>query len=118
MRIASRADSLKPNKAGGRPPKIDETAHKLLEEDVKERPAATVPDRRRLLESLMGQPLSDSTVRRLLKPGLQPKKRSVGALERDQWLRAAWPAMIAEKLDARRLVFVDEMGTNTGLSPL
>jgi transposase len=26
--------------------------------------------------------------------------------------------MIAEKLDARRLVFVDEMGTNTALSPL
>ena len=25
---------------------------------------------------------------------------------------------IAEKLDARRLVFVDEMGTNTALSPL
>ncbi len=26
--------------------------------------------------------------------------------------------MIAEKLDAQRLVFVDEMGTNTSLSPL
>jgi hypothetical protein len=31
---------------------------------------------------------------------------------------AAWQAMIAEKLDAQRLVFVDEMGTNTTLSPL
>jgi hypothetical protein len=26
--------------------------------------------------------------------------------------------MVAQKLDARRLVFVDEMGTNTSLSPL
>ena len=26
--------------------------------------------------------------------------------------------MVAEKIDARRLVFVDEMGTNTSLSPL
>jgi transposase len=42
----------------------------------------------------------------------------VGALERDEWLRAAWQAMIAEKLDTRQLVFVDEMGTNTALSPL
>jgi transposase len=42
----------------------------------------------------------------------------VGALERDEWARVAWQAMIAEKLDARQLVFVDEMGTNTALSPL
>jgi transposase len=42
----------------------------------------------------------------------------VGALERDEWLRAAWQTMLAEKLDARQLVFVDEMGTNTALSPL
>src|SRR5215211_363812 len=34
-----------------RPPKIDQNAHKLLEEDVEERPAATVAERRRFLES-------------------------------------------------------------------
>ena len=42
----------------------------------------------------------------------------MGASERDEWLRAAWKAMIANKLDARRLVFVDEMGTNTSLAPI
>ena len=42
----------------------------------------------------------------------------MGALERDEWLRATWRALTAEKLDARRLVVVDEMGTNTALSPL
>jgi transposase len=42
----------------------------------------------------------------------------VGALERDEWLRAAWKVMVAGTLDARSLVFVDEMGTNTSLSPL
>jgi transposase len=41
----------------------------------------------------------------------------VGALERDEWLRVAWRVMIAEKLDARRLVFVDEMVANISLSP-
>jgi transposase len=40
----------------------------------------------------------------------------VGALERDEFLRAAWKVMVAQSLDARRLVFVDEMGTNTSLS--
>jgi hypothetical protein len=42
----------------------------------------------------------------------------VGALERDEWLRAAWKVMISGTLDCRSLVFVDEMGTNTSLSPL
>ena len=39
-------------------------------------------------------------------------------MERDEWLRAACRVTVAEEIDARRLVFVDEMGTNTSLSPL
>jgi len=39
-------------------------------------------------------------------------------MERDEFLRAAWKMMVAQSLDARRLVFVDEMGTNISLSPL
>ena len=66
-RIARQGGSLTPKKGTGRPPKIDETAKKLLEEDIKERPAATVAERRRFLEHLTGKPLSNSTVRRLLK---------------------------------------------------
>jgi transposase len=42
----------------------------------------------------------------------------VGALERDEWLRVAWRVTLAAKLDPKRLVFVDEMGTNTSLSAL
>ena len=68
-RIADRGSSLRPRKGGGRPPKTDQTTKKLLEEDVEERPtAATVSDRRRLLQSVTGKKvLSDSTVGRLLK---------------------------------------------------
>src|ERR687889_1145029 len=66
-RIASRGESLKPRKGGGRPPKTDEATQKLLEEDVKERPAAAVSERRRFLEHTTGKVLSDSTVLRLLK---------------------------------------------------
>ena len=39
-------------------------------------------------------------------------------MERDEWLRAAWQVMVAEKVEAGRPVFVDEMGTNTSLSSL
>lgn len=49
---------------------------------------------------------------------MEPKKRSLGADERDEFLRAAWRRLICEEIDAGRLVFVDEMGSNTALSSL
>jgi transposase len=49
---------------------------------------------------------------------VEPKKRSRGASERDEWLRAAWRVLLALVLDARRLVFVDEMGSNIALASL
>jgi transposase len=49
---------------------------------------------------------------------MEPKKRSLGAGERDEFLRAAWRAVVAGQIAAERLVFVDEMGTNVSLSPL
>ncbi len=66
-RIADRGASLQPRKGGGRPPKANETMKKLLEEDVKARPAATVRDRRLFLQSVTGDSLSVSTIKRLLK---------------------------------------------------
>jgi transposase len=42
----------------------------------------------------------------------------VRASERDEWLRVAWQVMVAAQVDPERLVFVDEMGTNTSLSPI
>lgn len=67
MRIIQRGESLVPRKGGGRPPKANETIRKLLEEDVKERPAATLSARSSFLEHATGKALSGSTVRRLLK---------------------------------------------------
>jgi transposase len=46
---------------------VDQTTQKLLEEDVQERPAATVSERRHFLEQLTGKSLGDSTIRRVLK---------------------------------------------------
>ncbi len=54
--------------AGGRPPKADGATRKLYsKEDVEKRPAATVAERRRFLENLTGNSLSEPTLRRLLK---------------------------------------------------
>ncbi len=66
-RSARRGEPLTPKKSPGWPRKADEKARALLEEDVKERPAATIGQRRRFLEHITGTTLSDSTVRRLMK---------------------------------------------------
>src|SRR5215204_6185823 len=66
-RIADRGASLAPSKGGGRPPKADRTTERLLEADIRERPAATISERCRFLWSATGKSLSLSTVKRLLK---------------------------------------------------
>lgn len=49
---------------------------------------------------------------------MEPKKRSVGASERDEFVRAAWRSLVAREIHAEQLVFVDEMGANISLAPL
>jgi hypothetical protein len=49
---------------------------------------------------------------------MDPKKRRVGASEREEFLRAAWRATIAGTTEAERFVFVDECSTNISLRPL
>ena len=66
-RLASQGESLTPRKGGGRPPIADETTRKLLEEDIRTRPAATIKERGHLLESVAGKSLSEPTLRRLMK---------------------------------------------------
>jgi hypothetical protein len=52
--------------------------------------------------------LSDSTIRRLLKRlGFSQKTDCGGALERDEWLRAAWRVLVLRKMDSKRLVFLE-----------
>jgi len=66
-KTAREGGSLRPKKSPGRPPKADERARRrLLEVDLKERPAATLSERREYLGSVAGLRVSESTVCRLL----------------------------------------------------
>ncbi len=47
----------------------------------------------------------------------EPKKRSKGAAERDEFLRLLWRTQM-DGLDPGCLVFVDEMGVHTSLAPI
>jgi transposase len=84
-RTVLRGDILTPKKSPGRPRKVDGKATVLLEKDVQEHPTATISQRRRSLEHITGTHLSDVTVRRLMKRLGFSQKRSVGAVELDEW---------------------------------
>ena len=118
-KLAEQGRSLTSNKRPASKPKIDERARRLLEADLQERSrcyplrAARVP---RKGGRSVGQPVHREQDAKAF--GLQPKKRTLGARERDEFLRAPWRALVAGKLDAGRLVFVDEMGANVSLTPI
>jgi transposase len=56
-----------PKRRPGSKPKLGEAARKLLEADLQERPAATLPERREFLRRVAGVSVSDSTVSRMLR---------------------------------------------------
>jgi transposase len=72
--------SLAPKKRPGYKPKLEESARRLLEADLQERPTATLPQRREFLWQVCGVEVSDSTVSRMLgRMGFSRKK--------DRWVR-------------------------------
>ena len=73
--------SLAPKKRPGSKPKLEETARRLLEADLQERPAATLPQRREFLRRGGGVGGSDSSDRRML-------KRTGWTRKKDGWVRA------------------------------
>jgi transposase len=74
--------SLAPKKRPGSRPKMDEGARRLLEADLEDRPAATLPERREFLERAAGVRVSDSTVSRML-------KRLGWSRKKGRWVRAS-----------------------------
>ena len=72
--------SLAPKKRPGSKPKLDEAAQRLLEADLRERPAATLPERREFLRRARGVSVSDSTVSRML-------RRMGWSRKKDRWVR-------------------------------
>jgi transposase len=72
--------SLAPKKRPGSKPKLDESARRLLEADLEERPWATLAQRREFLRRVGGVEVSDSTVSRML-------RRLEWTRKKDRWTR-------------------------------
>src|SRR5215211_5612801 len=63
---AQRGEPLEPGKAPGKRPKIDERVGKLLAEDLKERPFATLRERCEYVRAVSGVSVSRSTMCRAI----------------------------------------------------
>ena len=101
---ANRGEPLSPKKSPGSAPKLDEKATKLLEEDLKERPYATLQERRDYIRVLAGLSVSRSTVCRAVARIGSTRKKGLGSppsatsseglsggrLWRPSWLPSRW----------------------------
>jgi transposase len=92
---ARRGEPLEPGKAPGKRPKMDERIGKLLEEDLKERPFATLRERCEYVEAVSGVSASRSTMWRAIVRIGPTRKKGASATGRDEFLRAAWLLMVA-----------------------
>ncbi len=79
-KLVQEGRSLAPKKRPGSKPKMDETARRLLEADLEERPAATLSERREFLRRVAGLSVSESTVSRML-------RRLGWTRKKDRWQR-------------------------------
>jgi transposase len=64
---AHKGEDLAPRRPPGKSRKLDEGAMRLLEGDLKERPALTLSHRRSFLERVLGAQVSESTTSRAIK---------------------------------------------------
>ncbi len=89
VKLADEGKPLSPGKASGKQSKLGESGTRLLEEDLRARPTVNYRQRAEHLFKLLGVKISETTICRAIKRLGYTRKRSVGASERDEWLRAA-----------------------------
>jgi transposase len=79
VKKADHGESLAPKKSPGSAPKLDKKATKLLEVDLKQRPFATLQERRNYIHTLTGLSVSRSTICRATARVGQSRKKGNGS---------------------------------------
>ena len=79
-KLAEEGRPLAPKRRPGSRPKMDESARRLLEADMEERPAATLSERCEYLGRVASLSLSESTVSRMLRRLGWSRKKIAGSL--------------------------------------
>src|ERR671926_99244 len=80
-KLAEEGRSLAPKKRPGSRPKMDESARRLLEADLEERPAATLSERQEFLRRVADLWASESTLSRMI-------RRLGWSRKKDRWERS------------------------------
>jgi transposase len=75
--------SLLPKKAPGSSPKLDESALRLLREDIKARPWATHGQRREFLSVACGVEVSEATICRTIRKRLGNSRKKINGSKRE-----------------------------------
>jgi transposase len=118
-KLAEQGRPLAPKRRPGSKPRMDERARRrLLEADLRERPAATLSERSEFLGRVAGVRVSESTVSRMVKRLGWSRKKIAGSGGARRAPEGRLAGARGRGMDAGRLVFVDEMGSNVSLSPL
>jgi transposase len=109
---------VRPKAIPGRTPKKRAQVQAGLETQLRAHADATLEQHCEMWEQAHGEPVSRWTMSRAIKQlGWTRKKKSLGAMERNEEERATWRKE-ASKLPAKQLIFLDECGSNIALTPL
>jgi transposase len=109
---------VRPQVIPGREPKKRTMLEAGLEPQLRAHDDATLEHHCDVWEQSHGERVSRWTMSRAIKRlGWSRKKKTLGASERNEQERASWREQVKE-LDAKRLVVLDECGSNIALTPL
>ena len=116
LRLRSETGDVKPKAIPGRPSKKGAALQARLLPQLETHPDATLVEHCQFWEATYDIPVSSSTMSRAIKRlTWTRKKKTIRASEQNEADRAAWREQ-AKTLDASKLVFIDECGSNIALT--
>jgi transposase len=118
LKLRRESGDVKPKAIPGRPSKKGAALHAGLLPQLEAHPDATLVEHCQFWEATHGVSVSSATMSRAIKHlNWTRKKKAVWASEQNEADRAAWREQ-AKLLDASKLVFIDECGSNIALTRL
>jgi len=118
LRLQRAGEDLAPRQGGGSAPKLTATDRAVLRETVVQQPDVTLAECQTVLAAQGRGRVSVPTICRALQQLQLPrKKKSLVASERDEKARKKFRKLTGA-LDVSKYVFIDEMGSNLGLTRL
>ena len=118
LKLRRETGDVKPKAIPGRPSKKGAALHAELLPQLEAYPDATLAEHCQLWETTYGIQISSATMSRAIRRlNWTRKKKTLRASEQNGADRAAWHEQ-AKTLDASKLVFIDECGSNIALTRL